>query len=77
MQKNCSKCGLAFNCQNETSGCWCEKVYLSKESLDALRRNYQNCLCPACLESFASDTGKLRDKGLERDKAKRQKLGKR
>ncbi|MGN6163925.1 MAG: cysteine-rich CWC family protein [Flavisolibacter sp.] len=52
MQKNCSKCGVAFSCQNETSGCWCESVHLSKEVLVKLKEAYDNCLCAACLKSF-------------------------
>lgn len=52
MQKNCSKCGVAFGCQNETSGCWCENIHLSEQTLAELKAAYDNCLCPVCLKSF-------------------------
>ncbi len=51
-QKECSKCGNSFICTNETAGCWCEKVQLNAESLQFLKANYANCLCPACLKYF-------------------------
>ena len=53
MQKNCSKCGIEFTCQNETGGCWCEQFRLSKEMLRHLKEHYENCLCPRCLEEFS------------------------
>jgi hypothetical protein len=33
-------------------GCWCENVYVSKENLSMIRRNYMDCLCEKCLKSF-------------------------
>ncbi|RYZ22829.1 MAG: hypothetical protein EOO10_21435 [Chitinophagaceae bacterium] len=52
MEKNCSKCNSTFTCQNETRGCWCESVKLSPETLVQLKENYENCLCPNCLQSL-------------------------
>ncbi|SEP11932.1 cysteine-rich CWC family protein [Niastella yeongjuensis] len=52
MIKKCSKCETAFNCQNESRGCWCEEVQLSTRQLDYLKENYENCLCPNCLKEF-------------------------
>ena len=52
MEKNCSKCGVTFSCQNETRGCWCESVHLTKEMLAELKEAYDNCLCPVCLKGF-------------------------
>jgi hypothetical protein len=52
MEKSCSKCGVAFSCQNETRGCWCESIHLSKEVLAELKEDYDNCLCPQCLKAF-------------------------
>jgi hypothetical protein len=52
MEKTCSKCGLIFNCGNELRGCWCEEVHLDQETLDLLKENYANCLCPTCLKNF-------------------------
>lgn len=52
MQKNCSKCGAAFSCQNETRGCWCESIYLSEQTLAKLKETYDNCLCSRCLKAL-------------------------
>lgn len=52
MEKKCSKCNTAFNCTNESSGCWCEQVTLSTQVLSYLEENYDNCLCPDCLQEF-------------------------
>jgi hypothetical protein len=55
MEKKCSKCGVGFNCQNETRGCWCEQVTLSIETLHYLKEHYENCLCPQCLQEFSDE----------------------
>jgi hypothetical protein len=55
MEKQCSKCGTTFTCQNEQSGCWCEGLVLSKEVLDELWVKYANCLCPECLKGYEGD----------------------
>ncbi|MFL5811376.1 MAG: cysteine-rich CWC family protein [Flavisolibacter sp.] len=64
MEKTCSKCGSAFNCGNESPGCWCEQVQLDQRILDLLKENYANCLCPNCLKSFelqpSTDTSSAR-----------------
>lgn len=52
-QKNCSKCGQAFGCCNETSGCWCESVRIETKTLEQLKKEFDNCLCTACLESYS------------------------
>jgi len=52
-QKHCSRCEKPFNCCNETSGCWCENYQLSKETLQELRKRFDNCLCENCLAEFA------------------------
>jgi len=57
MEKKCSKCGTAFGCQNNSPGCWCETVALSKTSLDVIKRVYENCLCPACLKGYENKIG--------------------
>ena len=58
MQKNCSKCGKAFNCCNEVPGCWCENVQLDQKALDALKNEFDNCLCSECLKEYE---GKVAD----------------
>lgn len=51
--KVCSKCNQSFECQNETNGCWCEGLFLSIDTLNELKQQYDNCLCPTCLKEFA------------------------
>jgi hypothetical protein len=52
MEKQCSRCNTAFNCQNETRGCWCEALDISDETLLHLKENFDNCLCPSCLKDY-------------------------
>lgn len=51
--KVCSRCQEQFECCMESRGCWCEDLTLSTESLQHLREEYDNCLCPECLKLFA------------------------
>jgi len=55
MEKNCSKCGTPFGCKAEGPGCWCESLQVAPETLAQLRGQYDNCLCPSCLQQFAVD----------------------
>ena len=65
MQKNCSKCGSAFDCCNEIPGCWCENLQLDQQTLDALKNNFDNCLCPACLKTYEKlTTDSIAEQGL-------------
>ena len=43
---------MAFNCCNEVPGCWCENVQLDQKALDALKNEFDNCLCPTCLKAY-------------------------
>ena len=43
---------MAFNCCNEVPGCWCENVQLDQKALDALKNDFDNCLCPTCLKAY-------------------------
>lgn len=52
MEKLCSRCNKPFGCKSEMPGCWCEQVELNSDTLHHLKMNYDNCLCPACLENF-------------------------
>jgi hypothetical protein len=52
MQKRCSKCGFIFNCTNEQNGCWCEHIQLDTSTLDQLKNEFDNCLCPECLKAY-------------------------
>lgn len=51
--KRCSRCTAEFECCTESRGCWCEAVQLSGETLNLLKEEYENCLCPNCLERFS------------------------
>jgi iron complex transport system permease protein len=52
--KSCQRCGRAFGCGFGEPGCWCEQVTLRRETLREIRALADDCLCPACLESFAA-----------------------
>ena len=54
MQKTCSKCGATFGCKNEAPGCWCESVCVDAPTLALLREQFDNCLCPVCLQSYSN-----------------------
>ncbi|MBL7889732.1 MAG: cysteine-rich CWC family protein [Bacteroidetes bacterium] len=51
--KKCSKCGQDFQCSNEKMGCWCEDLYLDIQTLNELKKEYDNCLCPTCLKEYS------------------------
>ena len=51
--KQCSKCGETFGCGG-LLGCWCSDVKLDPATLAKLKERYDNCLCAACLKSFAA-----------------------
>jgi hypothetical protein len=64
-EKRCQKCGQAFDCGG-LFGCWCRSVKLDPAALAALREQYSDCLCPACLQQAAGPSGQppLDDKSL-------------
>ena len=51
-EKTCPRCTAIFECRS--AGCWCNNVRLSAAQLKWLERQYENCLCPACLASIES-----------------------
>jgi hypothetical protein len=51
--KRCSKCGLPFDCGG-LLGCWCRDIRLDPAALSALRQQFGDCLCRACLETYAA-----------------------
>jgi hypothetical protein len=54
--KLCSKCGEPFYCFANTGvKCWCEDITLTKETLDLLKREFNDCLCPECLPDWQAD----------------------
>ncbi len=47
-EKVCARCGTDFLCLHNQD-CWCMDYDLTAETLAFLRKNYDDCLCPACL----------------------------
>lgn len=51
--KSCSKCNVTFQCGCDKQGCWCEGLMVEKNTLEQLKVEFDNCLCPACLEQYS------------------------
>ena len=51
--KKCSKCNSEFTCNDSVVSCWCNNHQLSKEQLEFLKSNYDNCLCEPCIKDFS------------------------
>jgi hypothetical protein len=49
-RKTCESCGEEFSCGAKSGKCWCFEVDLNSETLENLRKNFENCLCEKCLE---------------------------
>jgi hypothetical protein len=49
---SCESCGAEFTCSAGQETCWCFDVKVAPENLDALKENYQRCLCKECLEKL-------------------------
>jgi hypothetical protein len=56
---SCEACGENFACGLKTGACWCVDIELSDAVRAELRTKYQRCLCRACLEKMARDSGAL------------------
>jgi Cysteine-rich CWC len=53
MDDRCAACGAAFHCgAGDAAPCPCGTVTLSPAQLAALRRQYDGCLCLACLRAM-------------------------
>jgi hypothetical protein len=61
-EKRCQRCGQAFDCGG-LLGCWCWRVKLDAPTRAALREQYTDCLCPACL-ARAEGQPAITDKSL-------------
>lgn len=51
VSKLCEVCGKEFFCSAESGNCWCFDLKLKAETLQKLKENYKDCVCPACLKS--------------------------
>lgn len=52
--KTCEACGEHFGCGARLDGCWCADVKITPESAVDLKASFNDCLCPKCLEKYAS-----------------------
>ncbi|WP_083261429.1 cysteine-rich CWC family protein [Crocinitomix algicola] len=54
MKKQCTKCHASFECKvEEIENCHCTKVKLEQEILEQLRNEFEDCLCPKCLDELS------------------------
>jgi hypothetical protein len=51
----CESCGAEFTCNAGQEHCWCSEVNVSPENLNALKANFNSCLCRECLEKMAEE----------------------
>lgn len=49
----CPRCGKQFSC-SKSGKCWCYEVYLPLDKLEEIENLYDSCLCPACLNEYAT-----------------------
>jgi hypothetical protein len=52
--QNCSSCKAEFGCGAKLDGCWCTEVKLTDWQADLIKAKFDDCLCPACLATFAT-----------------------
>ncbi|HET9217715.1 MAG TPA: cysteine-rich CWC family protein [Terriglobia bacterium] len=53
-QLNCEACGASFSCCPEpVANCWCASVTIPDSVRAALKATFTECLCPACLATYA------------------------
>lgn len=48
----CPKCGVEFHCST-SSKCWCYEIDVPAETMEQIEKEYNGCLCPACLKAYA------------------------
>lgn len=56
MQKTCPLCDVAFTCESNQPGCWCEEISLSRERLALIALAAAGCLCHGCLAATAGNS---------------------
>ncbi|MGH9831871.1 MAG: cysteine-rich CWC family protein [Blastocatellia bacterium] len=54
----CESCDQSFVCGASLKGCWCFNIKLSAAVRKQMRARYKDCLCRACLEMIARQSGK-------------------
>ncbi len=50
--KKCPKCGEFFMCEGDND-CWCEHVQILQKNFLRISQEYNDCLCPKCLDQYA------------------------
>jgi hypothetical protein len=50
----CQSCGKEFGCGAKLDGCWCTEVKLADWQAEVIKAEFDNCLCPGCLATFAA-----------------------
>jgi hypothetical protein len=50
----CESCGTEFGCGAKLDGCWCTELTLSESAASEIKAKFGDCLCPECLEKYAS-----------------------
>ncbi|MBK7029591.1 MAG: cysteine-rich CWC family protein [Bacteroidales bacterium] len=51
-EKKCPRCGKLFVC-SASARCWCYEFDIPVDQLEIIERDYNSCVCPDCLKSFA------------------------
>ena len=55
-EKHCPKCGKAFECKpGNITQCQCSGVQLTAEERSFIEKQYEDCLCIACLRLLKSE----------------------
>ncbi len=52
MEKVCPRCSAKFNCHGDQD-CWCEEAQVHRRELIQIMANFDDCLCPSCLDQFS------------------------
>jgi hypothetical protein len=51
--KQCPRCGKSFECKaGSITICQCFAVHLTPEESDAIKKQYEDCLCVDCLREL-------------------------
>ncbi len=54
--KICEACGAQFTClANDIANCFCNKMSLSKQTLQQIKNKYAKCLCENCLQNLEGE----------------------
>ena len=57
--KTCGACGKSFFCGASQRECWCSEIKRTQAAREKLRSQFQDCLCPECLQRAARGSAAL------------------